>query len=1679
MLGRFGICLLAALSAVISQPVRADTVIGFEDLPDAYFFSAGDQNIGGYYPGVTLGPDVTALSVSRFGGYDDSGFPPHSGDVAVWDAGDATVEIDFAAPVQSFGVWYTTFDPLTLQAFDGADDLLGTAVGDPNTDGSTGVSSFLSFASPGIQSVTLTSTPGFFVLDDLTYDTSGTATPEPGSLLFMATGMILIICAARRRGGSASGRQDPEPKACPTSTPLRMGARLTARRWRYSSLALIPLAIASTARAADLYITLTNPPDLVSHATPCNCFEQGYGGHFSNPYEVWQFRVPTTITPTGISGLHADAFIQNALDNSCNISTTPDMSACVATVNGSNSGWTQGAVQLFAGTTYYLSTNVGCSNTQCFEPTILYVSFQGVPAPPVSTLAATVYGANLPQVGSFNPPSGGISYTFSLPVAQSAPLGTYYVGLWSGGSLGCNTAGWPQIWVSPTSSPSNIAFINGEYPLNQWIALEFDFATLTAGQNLEFSVTCGDRSRALNIGTAPNGQPAYVITNSLAEVFSAPLPPPCTPSLLALSGGTGCGASLGSPGPTNPSGFTREPINTATGNYLLSATDLAVPGKGVPFAFTRSYNSADGYSGPLGSGWTHSYNVFLTVNPTSGLVTVKEADGHEDSFVLASGGAYNPATPGLFDALAQNPDGTFTLTRKAQTKLSFSAAGSLTGIVDRIGNAVALAYDASGRLTSVTDAAGRKFSFANDATGRIVGLSDPLGRSWTYGYDSNGNLVSVRDAAGGLTQYAYDGSHRMTGAIDPRNVTFLQNTFDGLGRVISQSNGRGFATTLAYNTPSSGATTITDPLGNATQHLYDASLRLTGVIDAKGGTVTYAYDANNDRTSVTDQNGGITSFSYDANGNVTGIRDALGNATALTYDGANDLLSATNPKGNATTYSYDANGNLTQIRDAAGGVTRLAYDGSGLLLSKTDARGNVTAYAHDGSGNLTKRTDPLGGASAFGYDGVGRLVSATDPKGHTASSTYDLLSRPLTRSDALGHTTQFSYDPIGNLVKVVDANGNATAYVYDATNNLTGVTDALGHTTVYGYDGNNNRVTVTNARGKVTTYAFDALNRVAKATDPLSNATLYSYDSVGNVVGTTDANGNANVYLYDALNRMVKGTYGDGKAVTYGFDQDGKRTSMTDWRGSTAYSYDVLDRLLSVAGPAGTTQYGYDAAGNRTTLTYPDGKAVNHKYDALNRLSQLTDWAGKVTSYAYDAAGNPTGTAFPNGAASSYAYDNANRLLQITNQAAGRIVSSFSYSLDNAGNRIQVTSSAAGVTKYGYDLLNRLTSWTVPSGQVTQYSYDAVGNRVTMVSSAGTTAYTYDDADQMLTAGTSTFQYDSNGNQVAKTTGSTTVRNSFDALNRLSAATGGGINSGYQYDGDGNRVGQTVPSGTYQYQNDTASALPVVLSETGPDGSIDYLYGRSLVSETSGAFQYYYQSDGLGSAASLTDATGSLKATYSFDPWGKLLTPIDPLGTKNKYKFTGEALDPGTGFAYLRARYYDPSVARFLTQDAFRGFLPRPQTQNRYSYGLNTPTLLVDRSGNSAEDANQAQFTQPPSLSPEQQYQQQMLAQGVPKYETFLEKGLITSASAIPWAGLAAPLIADQPNEQRSITALADWMIDGLLRTAAGRTFLEHVGEGNVAAVQVSETINSVEDMMRSIGIPPEAVSLIGSGLTY
>jgi RHS repeat-associated protein len=1692
---RFAVVLV--LSFLGLAPAHA-TLITFEDLPDADFFNGGDQNIGNFYPGLTFGPDVTGLSVSRFGGYANDAFPPNSGDVVIFDASDPTITIDFSSPINSFGIWYTSFDPLTLQSFDQSNNLLGTVIGTPNTDGTTGTTSFISFSNPAITSVELTSTPGFFTLDDLTFQSGGSSSaPEPGTLVLLSP---VFFCLALRALGRRGWRRvvrvglvvvaslpvlplfcgdlragPPDLTGLVAPTPPRLSGLAAGLRSGSAAVGAVAAAAAAeigrsspAAQSADV-----TPPQLVGLAFSPS------GINVSSSAQVVTLTLQVTddlsgadfsgsrgndlefVSPSGkqVQFLNAGSFSL--------ISGTPLDGAWQAQMTfpqfAEPGTWTLSFVELFDAASNHVTLNTVALSAAGFPTTLTVTTTIGDTSPPqltgltlsrssmdVSSGSQTVdltlsLTDNLSGVDfnchtyciyviGFTSPSGkqaqtSANYNFSMvsgtdlngqwkttiTIPRYSEAGIWRLNgltIWDTANnqlqltLGqIQSMGFPSTLTvaddQPDTTPptlTSLAFnptVAGVSPFRQNIVLtlaasddisgvdfiggfvtpEFTNASVqlvspTGIQNI--SISTYSNPFVLKSGNTLSGVwqtsfllPGYsetgtwkvasiTLRDSAANYISLN-----TAQLTGLGIATTFSVSpsavvtiyLGPGGTTaNPTASVAEPVNTATGDYYSLHTDLAVQGRGLSFVFARHYNSLDYYSGSLGVGWTHSYNILLSVNPQTGVVTIKNGDGSTASFT-PSGATYLSAA-GVYDQLRQNSDNSFTVIRKNQVQLNFSSAGQLLTIIDRNGNTQAMAYDPFGNLTSIADTTGRVFQFIYDSNNHLVALTDPSGRKVQYSYDGSSNLTTYQDALGGLTQYAYDGNHRIVSGTDPRGVVYVQNTYDSAGRVSLQNNALNRTTTFAYNTPATGTTTVTDPLGNATQYVYDSSLRIVQIINAQGGTVSYVYDANNDKTAITNANGKTTQFAYDGKGNVTSITNPLGNMASFTYDSQNDMLTATSPSGAVTAFSYDSNGNLSTTQDAMGNKTTLIYDAFGELVSRTDALGDTSTLTYDTSGNATKATNALGNITTLGYDAVSRVTSVTDGNGHTFTVTYDALSRRTKTTDALGHQTQYSYDLVGNLLKVIDSNGNPTAFQYDNVDNLLIVTDALGNKTTYGYDGNNNRTSFTNANGNTTAYKYDSLDRRVKVTDPLGLFSSYLYDAVGNPVSVTDANGKTHTVTYDAVNRPTVRTYFDGNTISYAYDVNGNRVSMTDSHGLTSYSYDILNRIVSVNSVGGSSvKYAYDAMGHRTGLTYPDGRIVTYAYDVASRLSQVADWLNRKTTYTYDPAGNRIATAMGNGGNSSFSYDNSNRLLGVMNRSGSKVLTSFVYSLDAVGNRTQVADVSGGISRYGYDALNRLTAWTVPSGQLTSYSYDAGANRTSMTSSAGTTAYTYDADDRLLTGGTSSYSYDGNGNRLTKTTGATTVSYTFDALNRLAGVSGSGIAAQYQYDGDGNRFSQQAAASTYQYALDVARRNPSVLNENGSDGNIDFEYGLTILSGSGAALEQFYQADGVGSTADVTDATDTLKASYTYDPWGKLLNPIDPLGTKDKFKFAGEALDPQTGLYYLRSRYYDPAVGRFISKDPLSGSATAPLSQNRYAYALANPLRYTDTLGLAADPA--------------------------------------------------------------------------------------------------------------------------------
>ena len=817
--------------------------------------------------------------------------------------------------------------------------------------------------------------------------------------------------------------------------------------------------------------------------------------------------------------------------------------------------------------------------------------------------------------------------------------------------------------------------------------------------------------------------------------------------------------------------------SVASGNLYHSQTLFNIPNSKILGDFNLSYNSLDGYNGPLGIGWTHTYNINLSENNDDSY-TLMEGDGTRE-VLYPNGSSYAPKTSS-YPILTKNTDSTYTLTHKDGTIYTFNSNGKITAITDRNSNALTFNYDTNNNLTNITDPSGRVISLNYDSDNRINTITDPnnnthtftytndtltgistmsyelTAKSWSFTYDSNAFMLTKTDPQGYTTTYTYDENHRVTEALDSEGKT----------KSIT------YPSQIA-NTDTIKTTTVTEKDGGNWTYKYDTTQgTLTEKTDPEGNTTTYTYDSNKNMTSVTEPEGNVTSYTYDSENNMTSVKDAEGNITNYTYNSFGQVASITDSEDKTTTYSYDSKGNLTSTTDPSGATTQYQYDSKGNVTSITNADGQTTTFIYDEHSYLSSITDSTGATTTFTYDSAGNMISQTDPSGNTTTYTYDSLNRLEGVTDPQGNSSSFTYDLNGNRTSSTDSNGNVTYYEYNSKGQITKVTDALGNVMTYEYgntdcssassgcsSGPDKLTSITDAGGNKTTYEYDLNGRLIKETDPEGKVITYSYDANGNLISKTTPDGITINYSYDSLNRLTDITFPDStQNISYTYDSTGKIIIMTDPSGITDYIYDDSSRLTTkermVDGTSFVTEYVYTAGGSLSTITYPSGRTISYVYDENGRVIKVTETKdGKtndiITNVVYNTNGTVSRIDYANGIITTKEYDVKGAL---SNLNIG-MLRQLSYTHDNIGNITAITDllDSTKTKTFAYDALYRLTNAIGPWGTIS-YNYDPVGNRLMENSYSGATNYSYTANRLISTTGakTYTFGYDDNGNTISE-----------------------------------------------------------------------------------------------------------------------------------------------------------------------------------------------------------------------------------------------------------------------------------------------------------------------------------------
>jgi RHS repeat-associated protein len=911
----------------------------------------------------------------------------------------------------------------------------------------------------------------------------------------------------------------------------------------------------------------------------------------------------------------------------------------------------------------------------------------------------------------------------------------------------------------------------------------------------------------------------------------------------------------------------------------------------MPIVLRRFYRPGDPISRAFGIGSNHPYELSLW----------SENNYQELDLILPDGGRvhYERISPGTgyADAVYEHT-GSPSIFYKSQ--IHWSASQWFL----RLRNGTVFVFPEFSPLHYIQDRYGNQITITRTAgtMGDITQISTSNGRWIKFTYGSGGRISQAKDNSGRTVGYTYDASNRLWKVTDP-NGEITEYTYDASHRLLTIEDAKG----IVYLT-----------------NEYDANGRVITQTQADTSTYEFAYTLNGSgkvtQTDVTDPRGFVRRVTFNSDGYTLTDTRAQGTALAqqVAYErqsGTNHILRITDPLDRETAYTYDSFGNVASVTRLDGTAdevtTAYTYEPNfSRVLTVTDPLSHTTTYAYDAVGNLTSVTDPLSHQSTFTYNSAGQLLTATNALSQTVTFGYeagDLVSI----TDGLSRTTTRATDAVGRLIRVTNPLGHSQRFAYDNLNYVTSTTDSLQGVTSFSRDKNGNLLSVTDARSNVTEFEIDDMDRVVTRTDPLTHDDLFDYDENGNLVEVTDREGQVTAYEYDALNRVTEVTFDDSSTTSYTYDLFNRLTQVVDSvAGTTTFEYDDLDRLTEETTPQGIVSYTYDDAGRRESMTVDGQTTVNYTFDNANRLTQISRGTPTVT-IAYDNADRRSSVTLPNGVSIEYTFDAASQLTALTYKYGGSTIGSLTYSYNAAGRRTAISGSYA---RSG-----------LPSA----------------VNSA-----TYNAANQQTAFGSLTLTYDLNGNL----TGDGTNTFSWNARNQLSSISGG-TSASFSYDAVGRRTSKTLSSTTTTYLHDLLNPVQELSGSTPTanmlTGGLDEIFTRT---DSSGTCSFL--PDAIGSIIALTNSSGSVQTEYTYEPFGKSST--SGTASDNRSQFTAREND-GTGLVYFRARYYSPSLQRFISEDPI-GLLAGP---NLYAYVNNAPLNYNDPLGLDPQEGGHGAPRQP------------------------------------------------------------------------------------------------------------------------
>jgi YD repeat-containing protein len=999
-------------------------------------------------------------------------------------------------------------------------------------------------------------------------------------------------------------------------------------------------------------------------------------------------------------------------------------------------------------------SGTGCNGlTLCNQPVRDASRIQAIPTGSTWTIRAEVdltVPGNSSSPGGFLCTANGLWFTSSPPPANiNSPQGF------------CQSGNWDKFRVSLQLEQLTCANLSGNSALRTY--------SLSAVACLGAPFGCQKREDVPGIDLSPQ---------AVADLLGCPKPPPS-----ACNGDQECGLCLlAGQGAASPAGngASADPPGSGPGARLRYQAGGA-GGSGWP--------GAAAWNATLGRFWSHDYAERIVLDPDDRHVWLITRFASFREFTDANAdGVYEKAAPSDEKRRLTRTATGWELRELDGTVHVFDASGLWQSTTDRHANAKAATYTA-GVLTRVDFPDGRHedFTYLGGKLRTITesGAGGAASRTWTYTWTGN-DLTRIDRPDGTALDFFYSSDPNLSGYLTRMD---LRGTTPGSGRVESawehdtQGNvvklWRGDPSftgpnavdkwSLSYDNPARPARTeVTDALGKVSVYTIGRDTgsrkprleRLEGECPACGtgpNSVRQFGDPLNPLlpTVIIDGRGLRTEFTYNANGQVTRKLEAPGTPlerdTVWQYHAAWPALvtrmDVPSTSGGAarreTLTAYDATGNpITRtIQGAESGgafshVTASTFNAGGQPLT-IDPPGHgaadATTFTYDatrGNGKLIvqTRTDPLVGATSFTHDAYNRRTEVTDPNGVKTITTYDALNR-VTQTVQQGDpgagigdlVTTYTFNEFGDLFRTMLPEGNLIEYGYDGAGRLVSIErkpDAVtpGERTLYTLDaaGHRTREDLQRWNGSAwateswTEFVYSTRCHLEKVIRP-GAVTEYDYDCNGNLARVWDPNhpsagktvSSNQAYTYDQLDRLLSvsqpwtGAGGGTAVTTYEYDVQDHLKKVTDAEGNaTSYVYSDRDLMTSQVSPvSGTTTYAYNEHGELVTEIDARGVTVTRAVDVLDRVTTVSYPDPSLTvSHAYDAGafgkGRLTGLT-RHGETITYAYDRFGRLIQD---------GALSYAYDRNGNRTAIDHPEGVTATYTHDFADREATLSVQVG---------------------------------------------------------------------------------------------------------------------------------------------------------------------------------------------------------------------------------------------------------------------------------------------------------------------------------------------------------------------------------------------